>query len=92
MSVVLGVIVGVVGFLPLVAALSAAKHVTSTSDFSNATILILAVLGSSAVLFGAAVACIVSNRDELLFFAGGEVAGIIVAAVAFGVKRILLKK
>ena len=80
------------GFLPLAGALSAAKHVTSTSNFSHATILILAVVGSSAILFGAAAACIVLNRAELLPFAGGEAAGIIATAVIFGIKRIVLRK
>jgi hypothetical protein len=85
LPIVLGVILGALGFLPLRGALTAARKVTSTSNFSHASILLLAVVGSSIILFGSAVLCIVLSRSNVLPFVGGEVAGIVVCALGFGI-------
>ena len=89
--VVLGAIAGIVAFLPYVIALRAQRNVTETSHFSHMSILVLAVLGSSAVLFGSVLACIALHREGALAFAGGEAGAIIVVALAFGIWKVLLR-
>lgn len=90
--IIIGIVVGVAGFLPLWGAVKAAKHITSTSNFSHATTLLVAVIGSVAILFGAAVLCVYLDREQILPFAGGEAAGIIAVAIVFGVRKVILNK
>ena len=66
--VCLGALAGVLGFLPLIGATVAVKHVTSTSNFSHVTILILALLGSMIVLAGSVIICVAVNRQDVLAF------------------------
>ncbi len=82
---------GAAGFLPLMAGLEMAKHVTSTSNLSHATTLLLAVMGSVLILFGAVIICIFVSRENLLAFACAEAAGIIVMTVVFIVRRRLMQ-
>ncbi len=91
MLVVLGAIAGILAFLPYVIALRAQRNVTETSHFSHMSILVLAVLGSSAILFGSVLACIAFHREGALAFAGGEAGAIIVIAFAFGIWKVLLR-
>ena len=87
MFFVLGVIAGLAGFVPLVAGLKAIKHVTETSNLSYSSILVLSVVGSSIVLFGAAGLCIAFNRENVLFFVAGEAVGIVVVTSSFWTGR-----
>ena len=91
MFFVLGVIAGLAGFVPLVAGLKAIKHVTETSNLSYSSILVLSVVGSSIVLFGAAGLCIAFNRENVLFFVAGEAVGIVVVAIAFGIYQVFFR-
>lgn len=91
LPVILGFVVGAIGFLPLTGAVVAVKHVTKTSNFSHASILLLAVAGSTAVLLGGALTCIMLFRESALPFAGGEAAGLIAAAIVFIIRRRLTK-
>jgi len=86
-ALVLGIIAGAISFLPLLAAVKAARHITATSNLSHASALILALVGSSIVLFGSAAACIALSRDNALTFALGEALGLCVSALGFGIWR-----
>ena len=90
-AVVLGIIAGVVSFLPLVLGLRATKHVTRTSNFGHMGILLLSLLVSIIILFGALIACILIARDLVFPFSLAEVLALVVAAIAFGVSRVLRK-
>ena len=89
--IALGVIAGVLAFLPYVWALKAQRNVTETSNLSYMSILVLALVGSFAVLVAATAAVIVLNREAALPFAGGEAAGLIVSAMGYGIWRVLLR-
>jgi hypothetical protein len=92
LAIIIGIIAGVVGFAPLWGAIVAAKRVNSTSNFSHASILLLAVTGSVVVLFGSAVLCVFVDRPDILPFAGGEAAGIIAVAIIVGIRKVILNK
>ena len=91
MSIALGLIAGVLAFLPFVWALKAQRNVTDTSHLSYSSILVLALVGSIGVLIAATVACIFLNREGLLPFAVSEAAALIVASMAYGIWRVLLR-
>ncbi|MBQ9069514.1 MAG: hypothetical protein IJ131_10770 [Eggerthellaceae bacterium] len=87
LAIILGALAGILGFLPLVGATIAVKRVTSTSNFSHVTILIVALVGSMVVLAGSVFACVAIDRQDILAFVGAEAAGLVVSAVAFGISR-----
>lgn len=86
-AIVLGIVVGIVSFIPFAVGLGKAKLVTPTSNFGYVTILLLSLLVSVIILFGATIACIVFARDVLLPFAIAEFAALVVAALALGIAK-----
>lgn len=91
-TIVLGAISGIIGFIPLIIGLRLTKHVTTTSNFSHMSILILCLVVSFVLLFVFAVLCINFARDVALPFVLAEAVGLSVTAIAFGVKRMLRKE
>lgn len=92
LAIIIGIIAGIVGFIPLWGAIVAVKRVSSTSNFSHASILMLALFGSILVLFGSAVACVYLDRPDILPFAAGEAGGIIAVALVVGIRKVILNK
>ena len=90
-AIVLGVVIGAVSFVPYVIGLRATKHVTRTSNFGHMSILLLALVVSMAILFGATLVCIFTARDVILPFTLAEVITLAVVAIAFGVSRMIRK-
>jgi len=90
LAIIIGIIAGALSFLPLLGALVMTQRLSSTSNLSHASTLLLAVFGSMVVLFGSAVICIFIDRADILPFALGEAVGIIVVAVVFGVRKFIL--
>jgi hypothetical protein len=90
--ILLGILAGVVSFLPLVGGLRLSRKVTSTSNLSHASTLLLAVFGSIVVLFGSAVICILVDRADALAFVFAEAGGIVVIAIAFGITKLVRTK
>ena len=88
-AIVIGAIVGVVGFLPLIFGMNKARVATPTSNLGQAGALLLGVLLSFVVLVVPVVICIAAFRDMVLPFVLAEVAALIVAAIAFGVSRMI---
>lgn len=91
LAIVLGVLSGVLGFLPLVAGLVLAKKATSTSNLGHAGALLLGVLFSFVILVAALFACAGIARDVLLPFALAEIGVLVIAAIGFGVYRLVRK-
>ena len=83
----IGAIVGIASFAPLVFGMELARKATPTSNFGHAGALLLGVLGSFVILAVAVVACIAFFRDLVLPFVLAEVASLTVAAIVFGVSR-----
>lgn len=90
-AIVLGGVAGVLGFLPLVYSLKASKNVTNTSNFSYASILLLSLIASIAILGIAAALCINLARDLTLPFVVAEALALVVSAVGFGVYTFVRK-
>ena len=88
-AIVVGIVVGVAAFVPLVWGMNKARKATSTSNLGHAGALLLGVLGSFVILAAAVVVCIVAFRDVVLPFVLAEVAALSVAAVLFGVSTLV---
>lgn len=92
LPMVIGLICGVAGFLPLLGAISGVRRVTSTSNFSHLSILLLAVAGSIAVLLIATFICISVARDNVFWFVIAEAIGLVASAIIFGVKTFIVRR
>lgn len=90
-AILVGVIVGALSFVPLMKGMDLARKATPTSNFGHAGALLLGVLISFVILAVAVVLCIVFFRDLVLPFALAEVGALIVAAVAFGISRMIYR-
>ena len=88
-AILAGAIVGFVAFAPLVFGMNLARKATATSNFGHAGSLLLGVLGSFVILAVAVVVCIAFFRGLVLPFVLAEAGALFVAAVAFGVSRMI---
>jgi len=86
-AVVVGLIVGIASFAPLVFGMNKARMATPTSNFGHAGSLLLGVLISLVVLAVAIIVCVKLFRDVAVPFALGAAGGLIVAAVVFGITK-----
>lgn len=86
-AVVIGVIVGIAGFAPLIFGMNKARSVTPTSNFGHAGALMMGVLISFVILGIAVVVCVKLFRDFAVPFVLGAAGGLIVAAVVFGISK-----
>ena len=90
-AIVVGIVVGVGCFAPLVFGMNLARKATPTSNFGHAGSLLLGVLLSLVILGVATVVCVMFARSVAVPFVAAEACGLIAAAVAFGVTRQLGK-
>ena len=90
-AILVGVVIGVAGFCPLVFGMNKARMATPTSNLGHAGGLLLGVLLSTIVLAVSVVVCVTFFRSVAAPFAGGAAAGLIVSAVAFGISKNLRK-
>lgn len=84
-----GLVLGVVAFLPLIAAVRAVKFVTSTSNFSHASILLLALGASIMVLLVSIVICAAFDKSQVVYLGLSEAGGLIITALVFALLKIL---
>jgi len=87
----LGLVVGVGCFVPLIFGMNLARKATPTSNLGHAGSLLLGVLLSLVILAVATIACVMLARDFAVPFVLGEAVGLIGAAIAFGVTKQLRK-
>lgn len=90
-AALLGLVIGVACFSPLIFGMNLARKATPTSNFGHAGSLLLGVLISLVILAVATIVCVKFARDFALPFVLAEAVGIIGAAIAFGVKKQLGK-
>lgn len=90
-AILLGAVLGVLGFLPLYMGFRLARKATSTSNLGHAGALLLGVLLSFLVLAVAFIVCALVARDLVLPFVLAEVGGLVVSAVAFGFSTLARK-
>ncbi len=90
-AVLIGVVVGVAGFAPLIFGMNKARMATPTSNFGHAGSLLLGVFLSLLILAAAVIACVMLARDLAVPFVLGAAGGLIAAAVVFGIRNNLRK-
>lgn len=91
-AVIVGVLVGLLAFLPMYAGLRVSKRMdASTSAASYLTPVLLAIGGSFVVLVFATAICVIAARAVLVFFALAEAGTLIAAALGYGIARALRK-
>ena len=90
-AALVGLVVGVGCFSPLVFGMNLARKATPTSNFGHAGSLLLGVLLSLVILAVATIVCVMFARDVAVPFVLAEAVGLIGAAVAFGVTKQLRK-
>jgi len=86
-SIVLGLAVGVVGFLPLFAGLKLTKRATSTSNLGSVGILLLGFLVSFLLLVAVLFACVTFARNVALPFALSVAGGLALCAIGYGIVK-----
>jgi len=85
LSIVLGLAVGVIGFLPLFAGLKLTKRVTTTSNLGYLGALLLGLVVSFVLLAAALFACVTLAREVAAPFACSVAGGLIVSAITYGI-------
>lgn len=90
-AIILGLLAGALGFVPLLIGLRMTKKVTETSNFGHMAILMLALLISFVILFVTAIVCINVARDLVLYFVLSEAVGLCVVTIGFGISRVVRK-
>jgi len=91
LAIALGLVCGIIGFLPLTLGLKLAKKATPTSNFGHASSLLLGVLLSFLLLAGGVFVCIFVARDLALPFVLAEAAGLVLFALGYGIYKRLHK-
>lgn len=91
LAIALGAVSGIAAFVPLLIGLRASRKVTQTSNFGHASILVLAIVASFAVLGGTSFLCITFARDLVMPFTVAEALGLSASAIVFGVVRLVKK-
>ena len=82
---------GVAAFAPLVFGMNLARGATPTSNFGHAGALLLGVLVSFVILAASMVVCIIFFRELVFPFVLTEAAALIVAAIVFGISRMICR-
>ncbi len=90
-AILIGIVVGVGSFGPLVFGMNKARMATPTSNFGHAGSLLLGVLLSLVILAAAVIICVMAARDFAVPFTLGAAGGLVVAAVAFGISKNMRK-
>ena len=91
-AAIVGLLAGAVSFMPLLLGQKIVRTAHPQGSFGQAGALLLGVLASILVLAACTVICVVAARDVAVAFAFGEVIGLIVAAVAYGISVMAKRK
>ena len=86
-AVVVGIVVGVASFAPLIFGMNKARMATPTSNLGHAGSLLLGVLLSLVILAVAIIVCVKLARDFAVPFTLGAAVGLIASAVVFGISK-----
>lgn len=91
-AVLIGVLAGFIGFMPLLVGLRQTRKVTATSNFGHMSILLISLVISFALMFAFAIICVNVARDVAMPFVLAEALALSVTAIVFGVRRTLGSK
>ena len=86
-AIVIGLVVGVASFGPLIFGMNKARMASPTSNLGHAGSLLLGVLLSFIVLGVAMAVCALWFRDVAIPFVLAEACGLVISAVVFGISK-----
>lgn len=92
LAIILGLLSGVVGFIPLVIALARTKHNPQTGNFAPMAKLLLGLFASFAVLIICAILFIAFDKPSGLPFALAEALALSISAIAYGIHSHKVRK
>lgn len=84
-AILLGIVTGFIGFLPLVAAFRATKRNPKTGVFSPMVKLIFGLIISFAILLVATLVFIAFDKPDAMFFVLTEAIVLCITAIVFGI-------
>lgn len=82
---ILGIVSGILGFIPLVIAFLMTKRNPSSKNFAPMAKLILGLISSFVLLFLLAILFVAFDRDDSLFFVLAEAIALCASAIAYGI-------
>ncbi|NPD30794.1 hypothetical protein HLV37_02730 [Eggerthellaceae bacterium zg-1084] len=90
-AIALGILAGILGFLPLALAQRGARRATGVRGSGSITMLLLGTLSSSLVLGACTAVCLLFFRDVALPFALAEFGALVAAAVSLSVYQVYVR-
>lgn len=90
-AILLGIVVGVLGFLPLVGGLRLTRQANAGSNMVSMSMLLLGVIVSMLVLAIPLIIVVLNFRDLIFPFVLAEAIALVVAAIVYGVVKLVRK-
>ena len=89
LAILIGAVVGVLGFLPLYGGLRLARRATATSNLGQMGACLLGLIASFVLLAAASAICAAVARPQTLPFVLAEAIALSASAICFGIARML---
>lgn len=90
-AILLGIVVGVLGFLPLVGGLRLTRRANAGNNMVSMSMLLLGLLVSMLVLAIPLIIVALNFRDLVLPFVLAEAIALVVTAIVYGVVKLVRK-
>lgn len=90
-AILLGILVGVLGFLPLVGGLRLTRQTNAGNNMVSMSMLLLGLLVSMLVLAIPLIIVVLNFRDLVFPFVLAEAIALVVAAIVYGVVKLVRK-
>lgn len=84
-AILIGILIGIVGFLPLLGALKISKKIVATLTGLNAAVMIFSILISLAILIVSMLIFNDLNHSNILPFVLSAAITLIITAIGFGI-------
>lgn len=84
-AILIGILIGIVGFLPLLGALKISKRIVATRTGLNAAVMIFSILISLAIMIVSMLIFNDLNHSNILPFVLSAAITLIVTAIGFGI-------
>lgn len=84
-AILIGILIGIVGFLPLLGALKISKKIVATRTGLNAAVMIFSILISLAIMIVSMLIFNDLNHSNILPFVLSAAITLIITAISFGI-------
>lgn len=84
-AILIGILIGIVGFLPLLGALKISKKIVATRTGLNAAVMIFSILISLAIMIVSMLIFNELNHSNILPFVLSAAITLIITAIGFGI-------